>query len=360
MLMRRSVSAALSVRHRCLQFRSLASLKEQITALREATGSGMVDCKKALTSSDGSFDDALAWLREKGLASASKKAGRSTSEGLVAVAYGADGRSSASLVEVNCETDFVAKTEIFQELVSAIAATSENLFLDPAALALDSDALLAALLGAPVAGNDEYATVDLALAAMVGRVGENLRLTRVARVAVPDPQLGAVASYVHKPAVAGGAIGNQAALVAMSQVDGSARSLDDLASAGRNFAMHVVAAQPLYLTCDDVPAEVLERERNILLAEIANEEAEALAAGAGSGKKARKPKPAEVIAKIVEGRVKKFMTENVLLEQVCLVGNETGKATVSALLPEGAALTGYQRFACGEVAAAAAEEEDAE
>ena len=153
----------------------MASLKEQIAALRTATGSGMVDCKKALTATDGSFDGALAWLREKGLASASKKAGRSTSEGLVAVAYGADGRSSASMVEVNCETDVVAKTEVFQDLVMSIATTSEALFVDEAASALDDDARLAALLAAPLHGSDEYSSVNEALTAMIARVGENLR-----------------------------------------------------------------------------------------------------------------------------------------------------------------------------------------
>ena len=367
----------------------MASLKEQIAALRTATGSGMVDCKKALTATDGSFDGALAWLREKGLASASKKAGRSTSEGLVAVAYGADGRSSASMVEVNCETDFVAKTEVFQDLVMSIATTSEALFVDEAASALDDDARLAALLAAPLHGSDEYSSVNEALTAMIARVGENLRLARVDRVAVADPSLGAVASYIHKPAVAGGALGAQGALVALAQDGSSAMSLDELADVGRGFAMHVVAAQPLYLDQEDVPSEVIEKERAILLAEIANEEAEALAAGSAAGKKARKPKPEAVVQKIVAGRIAKFMTENVLSEQVrfvalflpfvalflaviienhntsppllpplslareqvCLVNNESGKETVSALLPERAELTAFARFACGELAA---------
>jgi elongation factor Ts len=297
----------------------MASLKEQIAALRTATGSGMVDCKKALTATDGSFDGALAWLREKGLASASKKAGRSTSEGLVAVAYGADGRSSASMVEVNCETDFVAKTEVFQDLVMSIATTSEALFVDEAASALDDDARLAALLAAPLHGSDEYSSVNEALTAMIARVGENLRLARVDRVAVADPSLGAVASYIHKPAVAGGALGAQGALVALAQDGSSAMSLDELADVGRGFAMHVVAAQPLYLDREDVPSEVIEKERAILLAEIANEEAEALEAGSAAGKKARKPKPEAVVQKIVAGRIAKFMTENVLSEQVRFV-----------------------------------------
>jgi elongation factor Ts len=281
-----------------------------VKELREKTGAPMMDCKRALDDSDGDIESAVDWLRKKGLATAAKKAGRIAADGLVGVATKG---VAGALVEVNSETDFVARNSEFQTFVRAVCE-----------LAVGGDGTIEALLRMPLPGS--RAAVEEALTQLVATVGENLVLRRVARLAVDD---GVVSSYVHN--VLGVGVGKIGVLVALA----SPAAADRLTALGKQLAMHVAAANPLYLDVASVPASALERERNVL-----REQAR------GSGK------PEAIVERMVEGRLRKFYEEVVLLEQIFVIDGERRilKVVDDAARAAGAPIriAGFTRFALGD------------
>ena len=280
-----------------------------VKELREKTGAGMMDCKKALAENKGDIEEASDWLRKKGLSAAAKKSGRIAAEGLVGVA--AKGTRGA-VVEVNAETDFVARNDKFQEFVKA---TTE--------IALKASGDVEALKAAKMASGK---TVGDELTDLVATIGENMNLRRSATLSVGS---GVVSSYMHNALTAG--LGRIGVLVALEST-GTTAKLQELA---HKLSLHVAAANPIALSTADVPAATVERERNIL-----TEQAQA------SGR------PPEVIAKMVEGRLRKFYEESVLLEQVFVVDGETKVAKVveQAAKEAGAPIkvAGFIRYALGE------------
>ena len=281
-----------------------------VKELRDKTGAGMMDCKRALTENSGELEAAVDWLRTKGLAAAAKKAGRVAAEGLVGLATAA---KSGALVEINSETDFVARNELFQDFVRLVAA-----------LAVAAERDVEALKAASFAGNGK--TVEGELTDLIGRIGENMVLRRVARLAVSQ---GHVASYVHNSISPG--LGKMGVLVALESAAGE----DVLAPLGRQLAMHVAAANPQYLDVASVPAAALDRERAVLRDQ------------AGSTGKS-----ADIVEKMVEGRLRKFYEDSVLLDQVFVIDGETriGKVVEAAAKSAGTPIrvTGFVRFALGE------------
>ena len=280
----------------------------EVKALREKTGAGMMDCKKALGESGGDMDRAVDWLRAKGLAAAARKAGRAAAEGLVGARVSG---ASGALVEVNSETDFVARNAEFQDFVAAAAE---------AALAADD---VEALKSAP---SGEGGSVADRLTGLVGRIGENLVLRRSARLSVEE---GLVASYVHNAVRPGlGRIGVLAAL--RSQAPPEA-----LAELGKQLAMHVAAARPLALSREAVDPAAAARERAVL-------EEQARDSG----------RPDRAIPKMVEGRMRKWFEEIVLLDQVFVIDGKTRvrDAVAAAAQAAGAEIevAGFARFALGE------------
>jgi elongation factor Ts len=257
----------------------------QVKELREKTGAGMMDCKKALIETAGDFEGAVDWLRKKGLAAAAKKAGRTAAEGLIGMAL--DGPRGA-LVEVNSETDFVARNEQFQAFVRQAAE-----------LALAAGGDLEALGRAKT---PDGAALDDELARLVGTIGENLILRRTAALSV-DP--GVVAGYIHNQVEPG--LGKIGVLVALRSTGDSA----GLAELGKKLAMHVAAAAPAAIDKDGVDPAALDREREILA-----EQARA------SGK------PEDIVAKMVEGRLRKYYEEVCLLEQTYVIDGETKVAKI--------------------------------
>ena len=272
--------------------------------LRERTGAGMMDCKKALTESGGEMEPAIDWLRKKGLSAAAKKSGRVAAEGLIGVASAS---RRAAMVEVNAETDFVARNETFQAFVAAVAAVALE-------VGDDLDAIKAAPY--PDAGRN----VGEQLTHLVATIGENMNLRRAAVLDVPS---GVVATYIHSAVRPG--LGKIGVLVA---VEGDSE-LDALETLGRQVGMHVAAVKPEVLDIDAVDPAALERERTVL-------EEQARASG----------KPEGVIAKMVEGRIRKYYEEVVLLEQVWV---HDGDSRVRAVAKKaGVQLTGFVRYALGE------------
>ncbi|MCI9077719.1 MAG: elongation factor Ts [Lachnospiraceae bacterium] len=253
----------------------MAITASQVKELRELSGAGMMDCKKALSNTDGDMDKAVEWLRENGLAKAIKKAGRIAAEGIVAVDVDADGKT-ASIVEVNSETDFVAKNEKFQAYVAEVAAQAK------ASDAADIEAFLAEPWAA-----DTSMTVDGKLKAMVAVIGENMNIRRFEKVTTD----GLIVSYIH----AGGKIGVLVDAVTDSSSDGVKECL-------RNVAMQVAALNPKYLSSDDVDEEYKEHEKEILLSQAKNDPKNA-------------GKPDEIIEKMIIGRLNKELKEVCLLEQ---------------------------------------------
>jgi elongation factor Ts len=281
-----------------------------VKELRDRTGAGMMDCKRALGDSGGDIESAVDWLRKKGLAAAAKKAGRVASDGLVGIATrGAAG----AVVEVNSETDFVARNELFQAFVRAVAA-----------LAVSGNGDVEALKEEPYPGTGR--TVAGELTELVGRIGENLVLRRAQRLAVGK---GLVASYVHNSLAPG--LGKIGVLVALESEAGG----EAVETLGRQLAMHVAAANPLYLDTAAVPGSALDRERAVL-----REQAQ------GSGK------TEAIVDRMVEGRLRKFYEEVVLLEQIFVVDGESrvGKVVEAAAKAAGKPIrvAGFVRFALGE------------
>ena len=257
----------------------MAFTAKDVQALREKTGVGMMDCKKALVEADGDMDKAVDLLREKGLASAAKKATRVAAEGVVA-AY-TDGKSGA-LVEINCETDFVAKGEPFVTLANKVVKTVVN----------EKPADVDALLKTKVTGEDN--TVEEAVQEVFLALRENMKVRRFALVE------GKVATYIH----AGGTVG----VMVQFDTDDATAEKAEFAAMGKNIAMQVAAMNPAYLDEASVPAEVLDHEKEILVAQMKEDP-----------KMANKPEA--VLAKIVEGKVGKYYKENCLLNQEFVRGD---------------------------------------
>ena len=263
----------------------MAITAQMVKELREKTGAGMMDCKTALTETNGDMEAAVDWLRTKGLAKAAKKAGRIAAEGLIAVAE-ADRR--AAMVELNSETDFVSRNEQFQALARSIAGA-----------ALKTDGRLESLLKAKLADGK---TVENAVTDAVATIGENMTLRRSAVLSVDQ---GAVGTYIHG-AIAPG-LGKIGVLVALK----SPGQAEKLGALGRQIAMHVAAASPLAVDVDRLDPQVVARERAVFA-----EQARA------SGK------PEAIIAKMVEGRVRKFYEEAVLPKQAFVMDPERTVETV--------------------------------
>lgn len=279
-----------------------------VKELREKTGAGMMDCKKALTETNGDIEAGVDWLRKKGLSQAAKKAGRVAAEGLIGVA--ASGAKGA-MVEVNAETDFVARNDSFQAVVR-----------DAASAALEQGGDVEKIKTAKAGG----ATVADKLTNLVATIGENMGLRRGVALQVKN---GVVASYVHS-AVAPG-LGKIGVLVAIESTGDAAK----LQALGKQIAMHVAAANPQSLSITEVDPAALKRERDILTEQ-------AMASG----------RPANVIEKMVEGRLRKYYEETVLLEQLYVVD---GESRVSAVVEQAAkeigapvTISGFRRFALGE------------
>jgi len=282
-----------------------ATVKE----LRERTGAGMMDCKKALAETNGDMEAAIDWLRAKGLSAAAKKAGRTAAEGLVGVAV--EGNRGA-LTEVNSETDFVAKNEIFQDFVRNVAQI---------ALQKGTDIETIAAADYPAGG-----TVAETLTNNIAKIGENQSLRRAAIVEVNQ---GVIVPYVHNQVAPG--LGKIGVLVALE----SEASADVLTPLGKQIAMHIAAANPLALNADDLDPELVERERSVAM-EKAKE----------SGK------PQNIIEKMVEGGLGKYRKENALLSQLFVMDGKTpvGDVIVQAAKDAGTSITlaKFVRFQLGE------------
>jgi len=253
----------------------MAITASQVKELREMTGAGMMDCKKALTNTDGDMDAAVEWLRENGLAKAAKKSGRIAAEGMVAVDVSEDGKS-ASIVEVNSETDFVAKNEVFQQYVKEVAAQAK----------VTSAANVEAFLAEPWAA-EAGQTVEEKLKAMIAKIGENMNIRRFEKVTTD----GLVVSYIH----AGGKIG----VLVVADTDSDSDAVKECL---KNVAMQIAALNPKYVSSDDVDADYKEHEKQVLLAQAKNDPKNA-------------GKPDEIIEKMIIGRLNKELKEVCLLEQ---------------------------------------------
>ncbi len=271
--------------------------------LRETTGAGMMDCKKALTESNGDIQGAIDWLRKKGLSAAAKKSGRVASEGLVGVAL-APGK--AAMVEINAETDFIARNEAFQVFVETAAQ-----------IALTTGEDVEALKAAAYPGSGR--NVGDELVHLVATIGENMTVRRVAVIDVPG---GVAAAYIHGALKPG--LGKIGVIVGLE-----GKADEAIEALGRQIGMHVAATRPDALTVAEVDPAALEREKNVLM-----EQARA------SGK------PEAIIEKMVEGRVKKYYEDVVLLEQVWV---HDGESKVKAVVEKaGAKITRFVRFHLGE------------
>jgi elongation factor Ts len=286
----------------------------QVKQLRDKTGAGMMDCKTALTETQGDMEQAVDWLRKKGLSKAATKAGRVAAEGLVGVAVT---DKTGAIVEVNSETDFVARNDKFQDMVRKIGAAAAKAGGD-----------LAKLLAMPFPGS--AGSVENHVKDMVATIGENMSVRRTATLSVPE---GAVADYVHNKAADG--LGKIGVLVALES-KGEPKAIGAL---GRQLAMHIAAASPAAVTADELDPALIARERAIYTEQ-------ATASG----------KSADIVAKMVEGRLRKeFYQQVVLLQQTFLGAGGDGKQTVDQVLQEAAKKLGapvriakFVRYALGE------------
>ena len=293
----------------------MAVTAAMVKELREMTGAGMMDCKKALAATDGDMDKAVAFLREKGLAGAAKKAGRIAAEGIVATQVTEDGKK-AVVVEVNAETDFVAKNAKFQGYVADVAAQA----LTTSAKNMDE-------FYAEKWALDESLTVKEALASQISIIGENMNIRRFEQVSEEN---GFVASYIH----AGGKIG----VLVDVETDVVNDAVKEMA---KNVAMQAAALKPVYTSRDEVDADFIEHEKAILMAQIQNDPKEA-------------SKPEKVIQGMIQGRINKELKEICLLDQT-YVKAEDGKQSVSQYVAEVAKANGakitikkFVRFETGE------------
>ena len=277
-----------------------------VKELREKTGVGMMDCKLALKENNGNIEASIDWLRTKGIAKAAKKEGRVASEGLISIE---NNGNVASVIEVNSETDFVARNEDFQKVVkklSALSLESENL-----------DELIKKQVDERNISVKDYITE------MIASIGENINLRRLSKISLKNN--GIISSYIHNQVIEGmGKIGVVVALE--SEADKSI--LEDL---GKKIAMHIAATNPISISIDEIPEDVLTREKNIL-----SEEARA------SGK------PEEIIEKMTEGRLKKYYQESVLLEQIFVVDGESKVSDILNSIENPVKITSFVRMGLGE------------
>ncbi|MET0089298.1 MAG: translation elongation factor Ts [Candidatus Thiodiazotropha sp.] len=275
----------------------MAITASQVKELRERTGAGMMECKKALVEADGDIDAAIEQMRKSGQAKAAKKAGRIAAEGLISLSFN-DGNTQAAMVEVNCETDFVAKDENFTSFAKAVA---ERVLAGGAS---DVEALMELSLH-----EGEDTTVNQAREALIAKLGENMNVRRFASFQASS---GTLVSYLH-----GVRIG------VVLELEGGNEEL------GRDLAMHIAATNPVCLSEDQMPQDLLDKEREIVAAQASE-----------SGK------PEEIVAKMVDGRMRKFLAENTLLGQAFVKDPDT---TVEKLLKSnGAKVLQFQRFEVGE------------
>ena len=256
---------------------SASTIKE----LREKSGAGMMDCKKALTENDGNMEEAIDWLRKQGLSAVAKKSGRVAAEGLIGVTIN---NNSGAMVEINSETDFVARNELFQNFVKTCST-----------LVLSSKNDLEALQKLPFPNSDR--TVNQELANNIATIGENMNIRRVEFLEVSE---GILVSYVHNNVADG--LGRLGVLVALE----SKAENNNLLETGKQVAMHIAATSPKSLNIEDLDPQIVEREREVLIDQ-------AMASG----------KPKEIAEKMVQGRMNKFYQEVVLNEQVSVVDGET-------------------------------------
>ncbi len=289
----------------------MAEIKaSEVKALRDRTGAGMMDCKKALVACDGDIEQAIDWLRKKGLSVAAKKSGRVAAEGLIGVCVEGN---QGTVLEVNAETDFVARNELFQKYVSTVAELACNKKMDLESL--KSEAY-------PETGR----TVADELTNLIAIIGENMSLRRVAHLSVKD---GVIAAYVHNKV--SDKLGKIGILVALESTADKAK----LAELGKKIAMHVAAANPKSVSIEDLDPAVIARERDVVTEQARN-----------TGKKE------EFIPKIVEGRLSKFYGEVVLLEQIFVMDGESKvKAIVAAAEKELGApikIVKFEKFVLGE------------
>ncbi|CDZ40405.1 elongation factor Ts [Neorhizobium galegae] len=281
-----------------------------VKELREKSGAGMMDCKKALTETNGDIEAAIDWLRAKGISKADKKSGRTAAEGLIGIASAGH---RAVVIELNSETDFVARNDAFQDLVRGIASV---------ALATDGSVEAISAATYPASGKPVADTIKDAIAT----IGENMTLRRSALLQVEH---GVVATYVHN--AAGDGIGKLGVLVALKSVGDK----EVLTSLGRQVAMHIAATNPLAIRAEEVDATVAERERNVFIEQ-----------SRASGK------PEAIIEKMVDGRMRKFFEEVALLSQAFVINPDVtvGQAVKDAEKLAGASIevTGMARLLLGE------------
>ena len=255
-----------------------------VNELRKKTNAGMMDCKKALTETNGDLEAAVDYLRKKGIAKAAGKADREASEGIIAARLSDDGKSGI-LIEVNCETDFVSRNENFVTFVNTIADTLAG-----------SDAKT---LAEALQVNVGDLTVEDFIKAKVIELGENMQLRKFERFEMADN--GAIAQYIHM----GGKVG---VLVEVSADQGGTAAKEEFQSMIKDITLHIAAANPKGLSREDIPADVVEKEKEVFRGQLANE---------------AKPKPAEIIEKIIEGKIGKYFAESCLLEQAFVKDPDT-------------------------------------
>ncbi|MDF1823238.1 MAG: translation elongation factor Ts [Verrucomicrobiales bacterium] len=283
-----------------------------IKTLRDKTNAGMMDCKSALAEADGDIAEAETILRKKGIADAEKKAGRAAKEGVIASRI-IDGEKTGILVEVNCETDFVAKNENFTSFVEAI--------IDHIATS-DSVATVEELLAQPYAGDAD--TLDEFIKAKVGQLGENMGLARFAKYELAGE--GAVASYIHMA-------GRVGVLLEMTAGKADTAQSEGFRTLAKDLTLQIAAAQPICITRDEVPEALVENEKDIFREQM-------------------KDKPAEIIEKIIGGKMGKFYSTNCLLEQAFIKdGDKSIQSLIDAVAKESGdeiTVTKFARFAVGE------------
>ncbi len=288
-----------------------------VKELRESTGAGMMNCKKALSESNGDIEKAKEWLRKQGLSSANKKMDRTTSEGVIAIASNAN---TATLIELNSETDFVAKNEKFISLANAIAE---------AGLANDS-ADIESLQDCKITGSN--ATVNDAIVESIATLGENIRLTRIGSVSIMN---GVIEYYIHN-AIPGSTTCGKIGVVVAMETPSTVVDVAKLRTTAKQIAMHIAAAKPEALNVESLHPARLQKEKEIL-SETARQ----------SGK------PENVIEKMIEGRIRKFYEEVILMEQFFIMQPDQKISHVLEALSKDIGnevkLSGYIRFSVGEV-----------
>ena len=276
-----------------------------VKELREKTGAGMMDCKNALTENNGDIESSVDWLRTKGLAKAAKKSGRVASEGLIAIS---SSESFSVIVEVNSETDFVARNESFQNVANTISQLG--------LLSSSIDDLKIQKIENKDINVEEYITE------MISSIGENINLRRMIRFESSNTN---IASYIHGQVSEG--LGKIGVMVNLKSTVNN-EMVNEL---GKKIAMHIAATNPLSISIEDIPSDILERERNILIEEARE-----------SGK------PEEIIEKMIEGRLKKFYQESVLLEQTYVIDGESKVADVLNSLDSPVEIIDFVRYELGE------------